>query len=139
MAPYSILDHVADIGLRIEGGDLPTLFRSAAQGLFDLITDAQKIVPLSVEQVFEIRAKDLSDLFLKWLRELLFTFSTKKLIFADFEFTRLSRTHLQAKAHGGIFDPKRHPQRYEIKAVTYHGFKIEKKKEGWIAEVIFDI
>lgn len=70
MAPYSILDHVADIGLRIEGGDLPTLFRSAAQGLFDLITDAQKIVPLSVEQVFEIRAKDLSDLFLKWLREL---------------------------------------------------------------------
>ena len=71
MKPYEIIDHTADIGLRIRGRTLPELFTHAALGLFDLITDLDEI-PLGKERIpLHLKAEDLGDLFLKWLRELL--------------------------------------------------------------------
>ena len=36
-------------------------------------------------------------------------------------------------------DPKKHSSEREVKAVTHHGFKVEKNGKGWTAEVIFDL
>ena len=36
-------------------------------------------------------------------------------------------------------DPKRHELDAEVKAVTYHGLRVEPPAEGWLAEVIVDI
>ena len=36
-------------------------------------------------------------------------------------------------------DPKRHRLLHEIKAITYHGLKVERTARGWQAEVIVDI
>ena len=141
MIPYEVMEHTADIGLRVYGRDLPDLFANAARGFFNLVTDTDKIrSPENPARLsFHLKAENEGDLLLAWLRELLFTFSAQKLVLKDFQFGRLSAKELEASAAAYRFDPARDEQRYEVKAVTYHQFKIEKLKDGWTAEVIFDI
>ncbi|MBI3306969.1 MAG: archease [Candidatus Omnitrophica bacterium] len=139
---YKIIEHTADIGLKIYGATLEELFLNGALGFFSLITDTRilKKSEAKEEKVsFTLSSENAGDLFLKWLRELLFVFSTQKLILLDFDFRILTEKQLEIEACGRVFDPQHHEQKYEVKAVTYHQFKMEKKKSGWQAEVIFDI
>ena len=138
MKPYEVIDHTADIGLRIYGRTLEELFIHAATGLFDLITSADAI-PAEKDISFQLKGENAGDLLLQWLREWLFIFSTGHWVFKSVSFQKLSDKELTAVAACGQFDPKRHEQRNEVKAVTYHQFKLEKQKSGWVAEVIFDI
>jgi SHS2 domain-containing protein len=36
-------------------------------------------------------------------------------------------------------DESRHEMDHEVKAITYHGLKVEQTADGWYAEVIVDI
>lgn len=140
---YEPFEHTADIGLKIYGANREELFRHAARGLFELITDSDKIkedqkAPVSDVQ-FKLNAEDCGLLLLKWLRELLFLFSTRKLVPLKIDFAKISEACLEAKISGKIFNPDRHEQRYEVKAITYHEFGIRKEDAGWTASVIVDI
>ncbi|MBI3316900.1 MAG: archease [Candidatus Omnitrophica bacterium] len=139
--PYKILEHTADIGLSLEGKNLVELFQDGAIGLVSLITE---IRPVAVERKrikksFDLSAEGPGRLLMLWLRELLFEFSAHGVIFSDYQFHDLRETALKVQAWGYRFDPKQDVQRYEVKAVTYHGFKLESKNFGWHAEVLFDI
>jgi SHS2 domain-containing protein len=46
---------------------------------------------------------------------------------------------LRAAAWGEPVDPARHELDHEVKAITYHGLKLERDGDGWLAEVIVDI
>ena len=46
---------------------------------------------------------------------------------------------VRATVRGGTFDPDRHEGVGEIKAITYHGLKVEPIAGGYLAEVILDI
>ncbi len=46
---------------------------------------------------------------------------------------------LEAAAWGEPMDPSRHELNHEVKAITYHGLKVEQTADGWLAEVIVDI
>ncbi|HXV27438.1 MAG TPA: archease [bacterium] len=138
MKRYEAIEHTADIGLRIFGKDWPELLSNAALGLFDLMTDVAKI-NTSVTTEMSVDAADREALFLGWLRELLFLFSTKRYVLKEFDFKELTDKTLKVTVRGEIFDPKRHDQKLEVKAVTYHRFKLEKRKKGWAAEVLFDV
>lgn len=140
--PFEILEHTADIGLRIRGKSLEELFLNAAAGLFFLIAGEDR--PASAGKAPETKMKfseeKTEQLFLKWLRELLFYFSAKRYILDSIRFEELNEKSLRASAGGWIFDPARDEQHYEVKAVTYHQFKFEKKKDGsFEAEMILDI
>ncbi|MBI3313438.1 MAG: archease [Candidatus Omnitrophica bacterium] len=142
MKPYEVFEHTADIGLKIYGRTFQELFRHGALGLFNLVTEVDALNQPDNKKAsldIELTGENAGDLFLKWLRELLFVFSTRKLILLSFNFKILTENKLKAEAEGIVFDPSRHEPKYEVKAVTYHQFKIEKKKTGWEAEGIFDI
>ena len=53
--------------------------------------------------------------------------------------TDLTDQHLTAKVGGETIDPERHEIYTEIKAVTYHGLRIEQKGSRWYAEILFDV
>ena len=58
--PYEVIEHTADIGLKIWGKDLPSLFRDAAEGFFDLVTDfslLQHSPPVFYHAVEEVRGR----------------------------------------------------------------------------------
>ena len=43
------------------------------------------------------------------------------------------------KLRGELVDPERHELEHEVKAITYHGLKVEQQADQWLAEVIVDI
>jgi SHS2 domain-containing protein len=46
---------------------------------------------------------------------------------------------LKAKVAGEQLDDTRHQQRADVKAVTLHGFSVEKQGDNWRARVLLDI
>jgi SHS2 domain-containing protein len=46
---------------------------------------------------------------------------------------------MSGAAWGEPLDRARHVLEHEVKAITYHGLRVEKIADGWLAEVIVDI
>lgn len=135
---YRVIDHTSDIGVRIYGHNLPELFINSTDAFFSLLLAKGKI-ETRLEEKITVSAHDEEQLLVAWLSEFLYLFDTRKLLFNSVEIETFSDTHIQAVARGEIFDPKRHRLKSEIKAVTYHGLKIEKKRSLYSTIVIFDI
>lgn len=135
---YETFEHTADVGLRIRGPDLESVMIDAARGLFSLIVVDPTSVRLAESVTFEIKGEDPDLLLFDWLNELLYTFDTRKLLLTDFHVT-LSDGQLNATARGEPLDRSRHQLDHEVKAITYHGLKLECTSDGWLAEVVVDI
>jgi SHS2 domain-containing protein len=138
MSPYEMFEHTADVGLRVTAGDLNGLFAEAGRGFFWLIVENLDEVRAVQEVTVELEVSDLEALFLDWLSELLFRFETEYIVLKDFE-VNIDGTRLRATARGEPLDTERHEVHLNIKAVTYHGLRVEQTEDGWVAEVIFDI
>lgn len=135
---YEVFDHTADIGLRIKAPDRPTLFAEAARALFSLIVLNLDAVRAGEQRSFAIAGVQDDYLLFDWLSELLYTFETEHLVLAEFRI-ELDGEGLRATGCGERLDRSRHELDHEVKAITYHGLKIEPSPEGWMAEVIVDI
>lgn len=135
---FEAFEHTADVGLRIRAGTLEELFAEAGRGFFALAMDnPQEIRP---EKTFTIslEAGRLEDLFFDWLSELLYSLDGRHMLLSRFD-VRLSGLSLRAEVAGEPIDRDRHELAHEIKAITYHGLKVEQAPDGWLAEVILDI
>lgn len=135
---HELFEHTADLGLRATAADLDTLFAEMAKCLFTAIVEE----PASVEPKFEttvlIDGTDREYLLFDWLRHLLRLFDEGKEVYREFE-VKVLEAGLTAIAFGEPLNPARHPLNHEVKAVTYHGLKVEQTADGWLAEVIVDI
>jgi SHS2 domain-containing protein len=135
---HEIFDHTADLGLRIRADDLRGLFEEAARALFSaMVANLDEVRPVD-EVTFKIEGTERDELLRDWLAELLYTFDTRHLLLVQFE-VRLDEAGLTATARGEPLDPQRHEIGAELKAVTYHGLKVEQQQDGWLAEVIVDV
>ena len=145
---YELIEHTADIGIRVKGKDLKGLFKNAALAMFDIIAERGSRFKVPVcpagrqgsrfkEITIKQRADDLEELFINWLNELLSLSATKDLIFSGFKIEKLGKNNLEATLFGD--DIKNYKVNTEIKAATYHQLKIEQTVSGWEAEIIFDV
>ena len=135
---FETFEHTADVGLRIHAADLDTLFADAARAMFSvMVGDMRAVQPLEEVRI-TLGTDDLDALLRDWLGELLYTFHVRKLVFSDFTVS-VSDRGLQGVARGEPADAARHQLDVEIKAVTWHGLKVERFGDGWLAEVIVDI
>lgn len=135
---YETFEHTADLGLRVKAGDLRTLFAEAGRGLTSIIV-------ANLDQVRPVRAVNialpsapLDELLFDWLNEILYAFESEHLLLAEFE-ASIDDAGLKAVARGEPADESRHRLEHEIKAITYHGLKVEQTPDGYLAEVIVDI
>jgi len=135
---YELFDHTADIGLRVVAPDRATLFREAAQGLFAVIVEQGRERGTTETIEFALEAGRDDFLFVDWLNELLYLFEVRRLLLDSFE-VALRGTRLQARARARPFDEERDIMLREVKAVTYHGLRVERTAMGWLAEVVLDI
>ena len=135
---YETFEHTADLGLRIRAANLNQLFVEAAQALFSAIVDDLATIELKQKIEIDQQGDDLGYLLFDWLNELLYRFDTEHMLFGEFE-VRIENQNLHASAWGQPLDPARHSLAHEVKAITYHGLKVDKEKDGWLAEVIVDI
>ena len=135
---YETFEHTADIGIRARSATLNGLFEDSAKGLFSVILTNLDSVRCVQDTAIKLEGDRRDDLLFDWLAELLYTFETRRMLFGRFE-VRLSESGLSAVAWGEPLDAVRHELDMEIKAITYHGLKVEPEGQGWLAEVIVDL
>ena len=135
---YETFEHTADLGLRARAADLDTLFAEAAQALFAAIVEDLATVQPRQRLEVSLTADDREYLLFDWLKELLYHFDGEHLVLGRFE-VHVRDTSLTAAAWGEPLDPSRHVLSHEVKAITYHGLRVEQTADGWLAEVIVDI
>ena len=135
---YEHFEHTADLGLRVRAADLNTLFAQAAEALSAAIVEDVKAVEPREPLVVRIAGTDRAYLLFDWLRELLYRFDAERRLFRRFD-VRVTDDGLEATAWGEPYDAERHPLSHEVKAITYHGLRVDREGDGWLAEVIVDI
>ncbi|MBX7073112.1 MAG: archease [Pirellulales bacterium] len=135
---FETFEHTADIGLRASAPDLNKLFAEAGRGFTSLLVADLNSVRTRESVVIEIAGQQLEYLLFDWLNELLHLFECRRLLFSDFEI-QVGGHGLNAIALGEPVAVARHALEHEVKAVTYHGLKLEHSPYGYLAEVILDI
>ena len=142
---FEIIDHTADIGFRIRAKRLKTLFQKAAESMMSIIVDP-KTVHSNEEVKISVEETVVEDLFLSWLKEILYQVEKEGMVFSRFNICRDNFSHRQAekyriygKLEGERIDPLRHEICMEIKAVTRHGFYLEKRGPYWESKILFDV
>jgi SHS2 domain-containing protein len=136
---YTLLDHTADLKLRITGSNEAELFKNAGLAVFDLIVDPQTVVP---ERSLSLRisGSDRADLLVNFLRELLYLWTGREQLIARIDIVEVSETIVNAHVTTGNFEPGRQDIAHEIKAVTYHQIEVSRVSGGgWQATVVLDI
>jgi SHS2 domain-containing protein len=136
--PYTLLDHTADLRIRVSGTDPADLFKNAGLALFDLITRPDRLKPGEVIEVSVI-GDDAADLMVNYLRELLYLWTGEEKLVDRIEIVHLSDTAVSARVSADCYQPERHEIRHEIKAVTYHQIEVSRAGDGWQAMVVFDV
>ena len=135
---HETFEHTADLGLRVRAADLDTLFVEAAQALFEtIVADLASVRPLRKIDI-AMTGADRPYLLFDWLKELLFHFDAEHLLLGKFE-AHVREDGVTGSAWGEPVDRARHVLEHEVKAITYHGLRVERINDGWLAEVIVDI
>jgi SHS2 domain-containing protein len=118
---HELIEHTADVGLRIWAPTLEDVFAEAAIGLVGVMGTADGD-PVSERVTLE--STDLDALFVDWLSEVLFLFEAREIVPLDVR-VGIDREHwsLDATIDGvrvTMFD-ERGPA---VKAVTFHGLRV---------------
>lgn len=133
---------MADAYIAAYGKDLAEAFESAALAMFDVMTEVEK-VKTKVEDYVEVEAEDEYALLYSWLEDLLVKSDINKMLYSRFKILNVEKTtggfRLEAKIWGERFNPKMHPQKVGVKAVTYHRMEIVKKPSNVTVRFILDI
>jgi SHS2 domain-containing protein len=135
---HEFFEHTADIGIRVRAADLETLFVEAATALFEAIVEDLDAVRPQRTVAVRVNGTDREYLLFDWLKELLYRFDAERLLFSRFT-VKITPDGLEATAHGEELDRERHELGHEVKAITYHGLRVEQSDGEWLAEVIVDI
>jgi len=135
---YTLIDHTADLRIRVHGKDLKDLFRNAGRALVDLM-----IVKASGDDAanidIAIEGEDLPDLMVRWLGEILYLFEGEGVVATAFDIHELGPKGLRATVGGVPFDSETHEVLTDIKAVTYHQIEVAPRGGRWEAKVTFDV
>jgi SHS2 domain-containing protein len=136
MKKFEILEHTADLKIRVFGRDLAELFVNAALAVAEQQKpDVDQQKPIEEWELVVVKSPDINSLLVDWLNEILSRSDLNRKVYNNFQIEELTENHLQAKIAGQKIDRKQ----IEIKAATYHGLEVKKVNEYWEAIIIFDI
>lgn len=131
---YKILEHKADIRLKITASTIKELFQGALEGMTSIIkSEETKREP--IEEKIEVSSLDINALLVDFLNQVLTLSDVYNAVFDKVEIEKLTKQEIQGKIKGQKVDKFKE----EIKAVTYHNLVVEKKDDIWQATVLFDI
>jgi SHS2 domain-containing protein len=139
---YEFLEHTADAYVAAYGEDLAEAFESAAVAMFDVMTEVEKVNSKAEDHV-EAEGEDEYSLLYSWLEALLIKSETNQMLYSKFDILCIGKSEevfkLEARIWGEKFDPKKHPQKVGVKAVTYHRMEIVKQPGRVTVRFILDI
>ena len=131
-------DLTSDVMFEAYGQDLKEVFENAAEALFNVICQIDKIEPKQEIEI-TVNGRNSEDLMFNWLQELILIVDTENMFFSKFEIKEIKEdgTYLKAVCYGEPASPEKGGTL--VKAVTYYKFKLEKTKGGYKVRVALDI
>jgi protein archease len=142
--PYHYLEEIgtADIAFEATGRDLSELFTAAADATINVMIDNLDAIESREARQIELSNDNVEMLLFDFLQELIYFKDARRLLLRvhEAQLDQKGETYfLKAKVAGERLDDTRHQQRADVKAVTLHGFSVEKYDGGWKAKVLLDI
>jgi len=142
--PYKFLEEIgtADIAFEAVGRDLSELFRDAADATMNVMIDNLEAIEPRETRHIELSSDEIDMLLFDFLQELIYFKDAGRLLLrvhcARIE-QRDGNYLLKSETACEPLDAARHHQRADVKAVTLHGFSVEKEDDVWKARVLLDI
>jgi SHS2 domain-containing protein len=137
---YEFIEHTADIVIKAYGENLGDAFAASAKAMFDIITGNAEIKSVKTFS-FKIGPDDLEGLLVRFLSHLIVLHEVDTCVFGEFDVAFTNSTSLHVTARGETFDPSRHGDGVNVKAVAYHMLEIHEGTDGkncWV-QVLFDV
>lgn len=131
---FEIIDHIADVRLRVRAPSLEALFVDAMRGMFAVMRAHPG--DTRVERRVAVHdAADTTSLLIDFLNEVLHRAQVAQEMFTHAQFTRLDATSCEATLSGVA------PATFEedVKAVTYHEAEVRNVTDEWTTMIVFDI
>lgn len=138
MTRYELLEHTADLRIRVRGRSFRGLLQNAVYALTDTLVDARVVRGIRSRKI-RVRQSSRELLLARLLQEVLFLFDAKRFVTRKVEILKLTESVLEGRAWGERFSPDRHAPKTEVKGVTFHGLKVGRRRGLWYAEVVFDV
>jgi len=136
MKRYEILEHKADLKIKVRGSSKEELFLNALLGMEEGLRPETKETKEEIKREIKIKSIDLPALLVDFLNEALYLIQVHKEIYNSINFRKLTDSELA----GELIGQKVERFGEDIKAVTYHDLDIYQKEDGtWEAVVLFDI
>jgi SHS2 domain-containing protein len=135
--PFKEFDHSGDIGIEARGGSKTELIEHLSLGLFSLMCRSR--VETDVERRIAASSESEEGLIVAWLSEIISAADVHGEIYGMVRVDKLEPDRLEGVIGGERYDPDKHELRFEVKAATYHGLKVERSGGRYGARVIFDL
>lgn len=135
MKKYQILDHKADLKIKVFGKTKKELFENAMLAMFKNAGYEPEKNGRTKKRKIKILAVDLPSLLVDFLNELLYLVETKKLVFTKVKFQKFEDRKIEAVLSG----KKLKKTGTHIKGATYYELKIFYKNGKWQTVLLFDI
>jgi len=136
MKNFEILEHTADLKVKVFGKTKKDLFENAMIGMLKAAKYQKKLKSQNSKVKIKIKSMDLPSLLVDFLSEILYLVETKKMVFEKVEFKKFTENEIEAILIGKPL--KR--MGVHIKGVTYHDLDIHQEKDKtWQATILFDI
>jgi SHS2 domain-containing protein len=134
---FEVLEHTADVGLRLTGDGPEEILEAAAEGLAAL--QGAWFPGEGEDHPVEVSASDHPGLLAAWLDELLYLQESHDAVFAGVTVRRVEDERAEAVVRlaprGG-----RHLESVGVKATTLHRIRFESESNGtWSADVYLDV
>lgn len=124
---YEVLEHTADLRLRIWGRGEEQLFREALMAMMEVMKPKARAMKHEKKaRNIRVQSQDITSLLVDFLNEVLTLSQTNKEVYTEISFKRLDEQEIQAELSG--FSVPKFEE--DIKAVTYHEADIRKNAEG---------
>lgn len=136
MKNYEIINHTADLKIKGFGKTKKKLFLNLLKAMIECQKAKMKEEEKPKVRKIRIKSLNLETLLVDFLNEIIYLSQINKEIYPEANFKKFSTKEIEAELVG------RPVERFgeDIKAVTYHGLKIEKIEENiFQATVLFDI
>jgi SHS2 domain-containing protein len=139
--PYRDLEHTADAGVMVEGATAGEALARLVLAEAALLSGGAGVDVARDERVTVTgpSSSGYPGIAIALLRELLFRFATERVLAGACEVVRLDEGGAEVVVGFGPFDPERHAEGLDLKAVTRHATRFELTDGAWRAQVVFDI
>ena len=130
----------ADVAFEAYGSSESELFENAALAVEETMVRTSNVKP-KVKKKIEFEADELDKLLFDFLSELVYFKDADALLFSTFkvDIKKDKKYVLVAEVAGEAMDAARHELRNDVKAITWHMFKVEHTPKGWVCRIIVDV